>query len=114
MSIEHADLPFAAVQFRRESPWRSEAAHDHRYDRVGQLADHGTAVIAPPRDPGRSERRRYRSDDRAGSKGSRAAAWMRIVLDTNVSVSAVLKLNSPPFLAVRWIDQRTAACPSPP
>jgi predicted nucleic acid-binding protein len=27
------------------------------------------------------------------------------VLDTNVSVSAVLKLNSLPFLAVRWIDQ---------
>ena len=27
------------------------------------------------------------------------------VLDTNVFVSAVLKLNSLPFLAVRWIDQ---------
>jgi hypothetical protein len=27
------------------------------------------------------------------------------VLDTNVCVSAVLKLNSPPFLAVRWSDQ---------
>jgi hypothetical protein len=27
------------------------------------------------------------------------------VLDTNISVSAVLKLNSQPFLAVRWIDQ---------
>jgi hypothetical protein len=24
MSIEHADLPIAAVQFHRESPWRSE------------------------------------------------------------------------------------------
>jgi hypothetical protein len=41
----------------------------------------------------------------ADSKGSRAAAWMRIVLDTNVSVSAVLKLNSLPFLVVRWIDR---------
>jgi predicted nucleic acid-binding protein len=30
---------------------------------------------------------------------------MRIVLDTNVSVSAVLKLNSLPFLVVRWIDR---------
>jgi predicted nucleic acid-binding protein len=30
---------------------------------------------------------------------------MRIVLDTNVSVSAVFKRNSLPFLAVRWIDQ---------
>jgi putative PIN family toxin of toxin-antitoxin system len=30
---------------------------------------------------------------------------MRIVLDTNVYVSAVLKLNSLPFLVVRWIDQ---------
>ena len=30
---------------------------------------------------------------------------MRIVLDTNVFVSAVLKLNSLPFLVVRWIDQ---------
>ena len=27
------------------------------------------------------------------------------VLDTNVFVSAVLKLNSLPFLVVRWIDQ---------
>jgi uncharacterized protein len=31
---------------------------------------------------------------------------MRIVLDTNVFVSAVLKVNSLPFLVVRWIDQR--------
>jgi putative PIN family toxin of toxin-antitoxin system len=30
---------------------------------------------------------------------------MRIVLDTNVFVSAVLKVNSLPFIAVRWIDQ---------
>jgi predicted nucleic acid-binding protein len=30
---------------------------------------------------------------------------MGIVLDTNVFVSAVLKLNSLPFLAVRWSDQ---------
>ncbi len=30
---------------------------------------------------------------------------MRIVLDTNVFVSAVLKLNSLPFLVVRWSDQ---------
>jgi predicted nucleic acid-binding protein len=30
---------------------------------------------------------------------------MRIVLDTNVFVSAVLELNSLPFLAVRWTDQ---------
>jgi putative PIN family toxin of toxin-antitoxin system len=30
---------------------------------------------------------------------------MRIVLDTNVFVSAILKLNSLPFLVVRWIDQ---------
>lgn len=31
---------------------------------------------------------------------------MRIVVDTNVFVSAVLKLNSLPFLVVRWIDER--------
>jgi putative PIN family toxin of toxin-antitoxin system len=30
---------------------------------------------------------------------------MRIVVDTNVFVSAVLKLNSLPFLVVRWIDE---------
>jgi putative PIN family toxin of toxin-antitoxin system len=30
---------------------------------------------------------------------------MRIVLDTNVFVSAVLKVNSLPFLVVRWIDE---------
>jgi putative PIN family toxin of toxin-antitoxin system len=30
---------------------------------------------------------------------------MRIVVDTNVFVSAVLKVNSLPFLVVRWIDQ---------
>jgi len=29
---------------------------------------------------------------------------MRIVVDTNVFVSAVLKANSLPFLVVRWID----------
>jgi len=56
MSIEHADLPIAAVQFHRESPWRSEGAHDYR-DQAGQLADQGTAEIAPPCDPGRPERR---------------------------------------------------------
>src|SRR5262249_28841423 len=38
--------------------------------------------------------------------GSRAAAWMRIVVDTNVFVSAVLKLNSLPFLVVRWVDEQ--------
>jgi predicted nucleic acid-binding protein len=30
---------------------------------------------------------------------------MRIVLDTNVFVNAVLRRNSLPFLAVCWIDQ---------
>jgi putative PIN family toxin of toxin-antitoxin system len=30
---------------------------------------------------------------------------MRIVVDTNVFVSAVLKHNSLPFLVVRWIDE---------
>ena len=30
---------------------------------------------------------------------------MRIVLDTNVFVSAILKVNSLPFLVVRWIDR---------
>jgi putative PIN family toxin of toxin-antitoxin system len=30
---------------------------------------------------------------------------MRVVVDTNVFVSAVLKANSLPFLVVRWIDR---------
>jgi uncharacterized protein len=30
---------------------------------------------------------------------------MRIVVDTNVFVSAVLKANSVPFIVVRWIDR---------
>jgi uncharacterized protein len=30
---------------------------------------------------------------------------MRVVVDTNVFVSAILKFNSLPFLVVRWIDQ---------
>jgi len=30
---------------------------------------------------------------------------MRVVVDTNVFVSAALKANSLPFLVVRWIDQ---------
>ncbi|HTV45436.1 MAG TPA: putative toxin-antitoxin system toxin component, PIN family [Stellaceae bacterium] len=30
---------------------------------------------------------------------------MRIVVDTNVFVSAVLKANSAPFFVVRWIEQ---------
>src|SRR5271154_2783572 len=30
---------------------------------------------------------------------------MRLVVDTNVFVSAALKENSLPFLVVRWIDQ---------
>jgi uncharacterized protein len=30
---------------------------------------------------------------------------MRLVVDTNVFVSAVIKVNSLPFLVVRWIDQ---------
>ena len=30
---------------------------------------------------------------------------MRLVVDTNVFISAVLKENSLPFLVVRWIDQ---------
>jgi uncharacterized protein len=31
---------------------------------------------------------------------------MRIVLDTNVFVSAILKVNSLPFLVVGWIDRQ--------
>jgi len=31
---------------------------------------------------------------------------MRLVVDTNVFVSAVLKANSLPFLVVRWVDQQ--------
>jgi len=31
---------------------------------------------------------------------------MRIVVDTNVFVSAILKLNSLPFLVVRWVDEQ--------
>jgi hypothetical protein len=57
MSIEHADLPIAALQFPRESPWRSGGAHHYRHHRAGQLADQGTTGIAPPCDPGRPERR---------------------------------------------------------
>jgi predicted nucleic acid-binding protein len=30
---------------------------------------------------------------------------MRVVLDTNIFVSAVLKINSLPFHVVRWIDE---------
>jgi uncharacterized protein len=30
---------------------------------------------------------------------------MRVVVDTNVFVSAILKANSIPFLVVRWIDE---------
>lgn len=30
---------------------------------------------------------------------------MRLVIDTNVFVSAVLKVNSLPFRVVRWVDQ---------
>ena len=30
---------------------------------------------------------------------------MRLVIDTNVFVSAILKINLLPFLAVRWADQ---------
>jgi predicted nucleic acid-binding protein len=30
---------------------------------------------------------------------------MRLVVDTNVFVSAIIKVNSLPFLVVRWIDQ---------
>jgi predicted nucleic acid-binding protein len=30
---------------------------------------------------------------------------MRIVLDTNVFVSAVLKVNSLPYITVRWVDR---------
>jgi putative PIN family toxin of toxin-antitoxin system len=30
---------------------------------------------------------------------------MRLVVDTNVFVSAVIKANSLPFLVIRWIDQ---------
>jgi predicted nucleic acid-binding protein len=33
---------------------------------------------------------------------------MRVVVDTNVFVSAILKVNSLPFLIVRWIDQHGA------
>jgi predicted nucleic acid-binding protein len=30
---------------------------------------------------------------------------MRLVVDTNVFVSAVLKANSLPFVVIRWIEQ---------
>jgi predicted nucleic acid-binding protein len=38
---------------------------------------------------------------------------MRLVVDTNVFVSAAIKVNSLPFLVVRWID-RTAVCSNLP
>ena len=39
-------------------------------------------------------------------KGSRAAAWMRVVVDTNVFVSAALKDKSFPALALHVVAQR--------
>jgi hypothetical protein len=33
------------------------------------------------------------------------APWMRIVVDTNVIVSAAIKANSLPFIVVDWIDR---------
>jgi hypothetical protein len=79
MSIEHADLPIAAVQSHHESPWRSERAHDYRYDRAGQLADQGTMGIAPPCDPGLPERQRYRSDDQHGGLLKSAVTEQKIL-----------------------------------
>jgi putative PIN family toxin of toxin-antitoxin system len=38
---------------------------------------------------------------------------MRIVVDTNIFVSSVLKANSFPFLVVRWIDQHAGLLKSP-
>ena len=68
---------------------------------TGRLADKGPAGNAPAGDQGRSQRRRYRSPDRSSARGSAAAAGMRLVVDTNVCVSAALKASSLPFIVVR-------------
>ena len=108
MSIEHADLPMPPSSFTANRLGVPKERNHYFYDGAGQFADQGTTGSAPPRDPGRPERRRYRSDNQAGSKGSRAAAWMRIVLDTNVPVSAVLKLNSYRFSPFAELIRRLA------
>ena len=46
-----------------------------------------------------------RPANQAGPKGSRAACWMRLVVHTNVFVSAILEENFLPFLVPRWIDR---------
>ena len=98
MSIEHADLPMPPSSFTANRP----GVPKERMITVMIEPDNWLTKArqgAQPCDPGRRERRRYRSDDQAGSKGSRAAAWMSIVLDTNVFLGAVRKLNSLPFPA---------------
>ena len=58
------------------------------------------------RDRRRLYRRRHRPDDQAGAEGSRAAGWMRVVLDTNVLVSAALKQKSMPGMATLIVERR--------
>jgi hypothetical protein len=70
MSIEHADLPIAAVQFHRESP----GVPKERMITAMIEPDNWLTKArqgAPPCDPGRRERQRYRSDDQAGLKETR-------------------------------------------
>jgi hypothetical protein len=72
MSIEHADLPIAAVQFHRESPSRSEGAHDYVMIEPDNWLTKARQGIAPPCDPGRPERRNIdRMIKQAQKKSSR-------------------------------------------
>jgi hypothetical protein len=47
-----------------------------------------------------------RPTDQAGAKGSRAACWMRVVVDTNVLVSAALKQKSMPGMTALLVERR--------
>src|SRR6266446_2643536 len=103
-----ADVGWASRAAEGPEGTHAEGAHGHPNDRAGRLAHESPAGIAPPGDRRGPQRRRHRSADKAGPKGSRAACWMRLVVGTNVFVSAALEENSLSFLVARWIDQHDA------
>src|SRR6266446_3013371 len=89
-----ADVGWASRAAEGPEGTHAEGAHGHPNDRAGRLAHQSPSGIAPPGDRRGPRRRRHRSADQASSKGSRAACWMRLVVDTNVVVSAALIENS--------------------
>ena len=79
------------------------SARDHHH-RAGRLDHEATEIHAAQGHRRRLVRRGYRPRRQRRAEGCAAAALMRLVVDTNIFVSAALKRVSWPGMVLRWLD----------